>query len=147
MWHLSGPLTEGIVIFGDNCRRFLANSGHFCCHGAILWCKKPLLSTNRFTQGHLLKIAWLFADVTHVVSPDRAEWDILGVILGIFWPIQDHLMKIKWLVTTVTAVRSSDSRTCHFGDDFGFFGQFRPFCRRGAILRCRKPLLIPNDFT
>ena len=33
-------------------------------------------------------IEWLLADVTPVRSPDRAERDILGMILGVFWPIQ-----------------------------------------------------------
>ena len=39
------------------------------------------MSSNNFTQGHLVKIEWLVADVTAVGSPDRAERAILGVIL------------------------------------------------------------------
>ena len=35
-----------------------------------------------------MKIDWLVADSSSVGSPDRAEHDILGVILAIFWPIQ-----------------------------------------------------------
>ena len=33
-------------------------------------------------------LEWLFADVTPVGSPDRAECDILGMLLDGFWPIQ-----------------------------------------------------------
>ena len=44
---------------------------------------------NHFTSAHLMKTEWfLFADVTPVRSPVRAECDILGVNLDIFWPIQ-----------------------------------------------------------
>ena len=35
-----------------------------------------------------MKIEWLVTNVTPVGSPDRAECVILGVILGIFLPIQ-----------------------------------------------------------
>ena len=35
-----------------------------------------------------MKIEWLVADVTAVGSPDRAECDILGMILDVFLPIQ-----------------------------------------------------------
>ena len=35
-----------------------------------------------FTQGRLIKIKWLAADVTAVGSPDRANRAILGVILA-----------------------------------------------------------------
>ena len=63
-----------------------------------------------------MKVVWLVANVTAVGSPDRAECDIVGVILGNFWPVQatfvvreplcdvemspnnftqDHLMKIE----------------------------------------------------
>ena len=40
------------------------------------------MSPNNFNQGHALKIEWLVADVAPVVSPDRAERNILGMILG-----------------------------------------------------------------
>ena len=40
------------------------------------------------TYGHLMKIEWLITDVPAVRSPDRAERAILGMILGVFWPIQ-----------------------------------------------------------
>ena len=39
------------------------------------------MSPNKFTQGHLMKMQWLVADVTAVGSPDRAE----GAILGLIW--------------------------------------------------------------
>ena len=35
-----------------------------------------------------MKIEWLIADVPSVGFPARAERDIFGVILGVFWPIQ-----------------------------------------------------------
>ena len=35
-----------------------------------------------------MKIEWLVADVISVRSPDRAEHDILGVMLDVFWPTQ-----------------------------------------------------------
>ena len=35
-----------------------------------------------------MKTEWLVTNVTAVVSPDRAERAMLGIILGIFWPIQ-----------------------------------------------------------
>ena len=38
--------------------------------------------------GHLMKIEWLIANETAVRSPARAECDIVGVILDVFWPIQ-----------------------------------------------------------
>ena len=48
-----------------------------------------LLSPNNFTQGHLLKIELLVADVTAAGSPDRVECAILAVILAQrFRPIQ-----------------------------------------------------------
>ena len=37
---------------------------------------------NKFTQGHLLKIEWLFTDVTAVGLPGRAERAILGKIVA-----------------------------------------------------------------
>ena len=46
------------------------------------------MSPNNFNQGHALKIEWLVADVAPVVSPDRAERDILEMILDVYWPIQ-----------------------------------------------------------
>ena len=35
-----------------------------------------------------MKIEWLVANIIAIRSPDRAERDILGVILGIFGPAQ-----------------------------------------------------------
>ena len=46
------------------------------------------MSPNTLTQGHLIKIEWLFADVTFVGSHDRGERANLGMILSVFWPIQ-----------------------------------------------------------
>ena len=42
----------------------------------------PLLSSNRFTQGHSMKIQWLVANVTAVGSPGRVERAIVGMILA-----------------------------------------------------------------
>ena len=33
-------------------------------------------------------IEWLITNVTYVVSPDRADCDILGMVLDVFWPLQ-----------------------------------------------------------
>ena len=41
-----------------------------------------LLSSNNITKGHLVKIEWLVSNVTAVVSRDRAERAILGMILA-----------------------------------------------------------------
>ena len=35
-----------------------------------------------------MKTECFVSDVTPVRSPDRAERDILGMMLGVFWPIQ-----------------------------------------------------------
>ena len=50
----------------------------------------PLLTSNKSTQGHIMKIEWLVADVTAVCPPDRTECAMLGVILtgALFWQIQ-----------------------------------------------------------
>ena len=63
---------------------FLANSGRVCGQGASFGCGSSLLSPNNFTQDHLLKIEWLFVDVTPVGPPDRAERAVLGMVLEIF---------------------------------------------------------------
>ena len=42
------------------------------------------MSPNTFIQDQVLKIEWLFADVTPVWSPDRAERGILEMILDVF---------------------------------------------------------------
>ena len=47
----------------------------------MIYFRNLLLSPNNANQGHLLKIEWLFADVTAVGSPDRAEHEILGRVL------------------------------------------------------------------
>ena len=83
MSQLSDPMTEPNVLFlgwlwlGV----FLANPGHFCGRGATLWCRNPLLSSNNYPQGHLMKIEWLVAGVTAVGSLDRTERAIWGVIV------------------------------------------------------------------
>ena len=45
-------------------------------------CRKPLLSSNKFTQGHSMKLKRLVADVTAVRFPDRAQHAIIWVILA-----------------------------------------------------------------
>ena len=50
------------------------------------------MSPNNFAEGHLLKIDWIVADVTPVGSPARAERDILGMLLDVFWPIEAHFV-------------------------------------------------------
>ena len=46
--------------------------------------------SNKFIQGHLMKIKWLVANVAPVESPDIAERAILGRILAgaLFWIVQ-----------------------------------------------------------
>ena len=94
-----------------------------------------------------MKTEALIADVAAVCSPDRAERSILGIVLGVFWPIEDifvireqlcdvgvpslaqitlhtqaSLMKIEWLVTDVTSVGSPARAECAiFGGMFGVF--------------------------
>ena len=47
------------------------------------------MNPNNVSQGHLLKIEWLVANVTPVGSPARAEHDVLGLLLlDVGWPIQ-----------------------------------------------------------
>ena len=82
------PCQSGTWNFGDDFRHFLANSGRFCGRGATLWSGNPLLSPNNFTQGHLMNMELLIADVTFVGSPARAECELLGMILDVFWPVQ-----------------------------------------------------------
>ena len=53
----------------------------------MIW-NSPLRS-NKFTEGHSMKIEGLIADVTFVGSPARAERYMLRVIFDGFWPIQD----------------------------------------------------------
>ena len=59
-------------------------------------------------------------------------------------------MKIDWLVAIVTAVESPD-RAEHtiLGVILAwrFFGQSGHICGRGAILRCRNPLLSSSNFS
>ena len=80
--------------------RFLANSGRICGRGAALWCRNPLLSSNNFTQGHLIEMEWFATNVTAVGSPDRAERAILGVILSgrFFGQLRTYL----WLLSLFT---------------------------------------------
>ena len=51
------------------------------------------MSSSKFTQGHLVKIEWLVADVTAVGSLDRAERAIVGVIVAgrVFGQIRSFL--------------------------------------------------------
>ena len=49
---------------------------------ATLRCRKPLLNSNNFTQGHLVKIEWLSSDFMSPGSPDRAERAISVLILA-----------------------------------------------------------------
>ena len=92
-----------------------------------------LSSPYYFTYGHSIQIEGLIAGVTSVGSPTRAECDILGMILDVFWLIHSghfwsrtggghfviwksplspnnftwgHVLKIEWLVASLTAVRS-----------------------------------------
>ena len=77
MSQLSDPMTEPIVLF-LGCLWlgvFLANPGHFCGREATLWCRNPLLRSNNFTYGHLMKIEWLVTNVT-AIGP-LAEWNML----------------------------------------------------------------------
>ena len=132
MWQLSDPLTEQNMLFwgwfwlGVS----LANSDRICGWGTTLWCRIPLLNPINFTQGHLVKIEWLVADVTAAEFPDRAEHAIFlvnsalhffvnpGRICGrgaslwcrspLLSPnniIQGHLMIIEWFFSNVTTVR------------------------------------------
>ena len=40
------------------------------------------MTSNNFTEGRLMKIEWLVADLTDVGSLDRANGAILGVIVA-----------------------------------------------------------------
>ena len=53
--------------------------------------RNPLLSSNNFTQGHLMKMKLLVTNVTAIGSPGRAERAVFGGDFGwaCFWPIQD----------------------------------------------------------
>ena len=144
---------------------FLVNSGRICGRGAALWCRSrnPLLNPNTFTQGHLMKIEWLFDNVTDVGSPDRAEHDILGVILPghllvdpgnfvIGKPLCDARIPFWSLITLLGAFNENwvvacqcnsclipwQSGRCYFGDAFGrFFSQFNQ-----ALFVVGEPLCI-----
>ena len=70
---MPGFLPEPNKMFWFDCGRFLANPGHICGRGASLWCRNPLLSSNKFTQGHLMKTEGLITDLAVVRSPERAE--------------------------------------------------------------------------
>ena len=50
--------------------------------GTTLWCRNPLLSSNNFDQGHLMKMKLLITNVTAIGSPGRAEFAVFGVILA-----------------------------------------------------------------
>ena len=144
-----GPWQSRMWYFGDYVGRLLANAGCFCCWGATWWCRNP-----------------------PVGSPDRARarCDILGMMLGVFWPIQaifvigesvcdvgipSWALKPLWSFNEKRVVGCkcntcrvpSQSRTWYFGDDFGqFFANSGHFCGRGATLWCRNPRLSPNTY-
>ena len=67
----------GVIVAGC----VFANPGRCCGRKATLWCRNPLLSSNTFTKGHLMKIEWLVTDVTAIESSDRAEHAIFEVIV------------------------------------------------------------------
>ena len=72
---------------------FFDNSGPIRGQGATLWFRNPLLCLHIITKAQSVKIVWLVANVTAVVSPDRAEraiWDVFGWAL--FLPIQAVLV-------------------------------------------------------
>ena len=81
----------------------------------------------------MMKIEWLVADVTPVRSPARAERNIFGMTLTVFWPIQAVLGVGKplydtetrsWLVVDVTPVGFPSRVEC---DSFGMtLDVFRP---------------------
>ena len=47
------------------------------------------MSPNNFTQGHSMKIDSSLADVTPVGSPAKVKHNIVGMVLGVFLPIQN----------------------------------------------------------
>ena len=55
--------------------------------GALLWCRHPLVSSDTFTQGHLI------SGVIAVESPGRAERAILGdfMLLGVCLSNLEHI--------------------------------------------------------
>ena len=78
------PLHSGTCYFEDDFgwALFLAIQAVFVV-GGPLWdvCRHPLLSSNKFTQGHLMKLKSLVANITAVGSPYIAERASFGVIL------------------------------------------------------------------
>ena len=59
--------------------------------------EEPLLSSNNFIWGPLMKIEWLVTDVTAVGSPPRTECAILGVILT--WRVFGQFRQYLWLLS------------------------------------------------
>ena len=56
----------GVILAG----RVFGQFRPFCGRGATLWCSRNLLlSSNTFTQGHLVEVEGLVTDVTAVGSP------------------------------------------------------------------------------
>ena len=76
--------------------RVFGQSRSFLWSGSLLWCRNPILSSNYFTYGHLMKIEWLVTNITAVEPPGRAKRAILGVISAgrIFGQFRTHL----WLL-------------------------------------------------
>ena len=84
---------SGVFVTG----RVFGQSRSFCGRGATLWCTNPLLSSNNFTWGRLMKIEWLVNDVTASGSSGRAEHVILGVILAgcVFGQFRPYLWSLS----------------------------------------------------
>ena len=81
-------LTDRNVKFWSDLGHFFVNSGRLCDQGATLRSGNPLLSPNNFIQGPLMKIELLVSNVTAVGSPDKAQRDILGMILDACWRLR-----------------------------------------------------------
>ena len=58
------------------------------------------MSSNNFTEGHLMKIEWLVTDVTAIGSPGRAERAVFDVILAgcVFGQFGTHLWSLSHFV-------------------------------------------------
>ena len=133
MWQLSDPLTEPNVLLwgGFWLGVFLANPGRLRGWGATLWFRNPLLSSDNFTQGHLMKMqllvtdwqsrtcyfwgdfdwAWFFASSGHIYSPWATLWGKNSLLSSDNFT-QGHLMKMKLLVTNVTAIGTPGRAEC-----------------------------------
>ena len=100
-----------------------------------MWGRNPLLSSDNFTQGHLVKKEGLVADVTAVRSLDRAECAVLLVILAgrVYGQSRLYLWLRPHFVMREPPLEQSG--TCYFGGDFGwacFFSHSGHICGRRA---------------